>query len=129
TSQTQTLAAIREMKSKKFLRLGLLAISILVVGHFTLGLFESYNFLTAYLDRMTGKERIIIYGELDKSDSIRSIAARRLGFEYKRLKDCNVTATFVKGVKDYNSIMGQSISTRLGASWEAKLTTEISKVE
>ncbi len=99
------------------------------IGHLTLGLFERFNLLTAYFDRLTGKERIIIYGELDPADSIKSITARRLGFQYVRMEDCNVTSTFVKGVNDYNDIMGQVISERVGMNWQKKLNSEIVRVE
>jgi hypothetical protein len=112
---------------KKVKLIGLLAIFAIAFLHFNLGLFNRFNFLTAHWDRWMGNERIIIYGELQETDSLMTALAPQFGFRYERQEDCTVTRSFVEGVKDYNEIMSQAITTRLGEDWNIKLEKEISK--
>ena len=113
------------MKKLKTIGLGTTSVLLLIIGHLNYGLFGRFNLATAYLDKWTGNERIIIYGELFEMDSIKTVIAPKLGFKYERLEDCTVTNSFVNGVTDYNEIMGQSISKRLGEDWDKRLEREI----
>lgn len=113
------------MRKLKIIGLALTSVLLLSIGHLNYGLFGRFNFVTAYLDKWAGNERIIIYGELFETDSIKTATAPKLGFKYERLEDCTVTTPFVNGVTDYNKIMGQTISKRLGENWDEKLEREI----
>lgn len=101
-------------------------IAILAISHLSFGLFHRYNFITAYVDKWSGTERIIVYGELLATDSIKSVMAPRLGFHFERKANCPVTDSFVRGVNDYNKIMSAAISSRLGEKWETSLEKEFS---
>lgn|SRR5687767_1916323 len=113
------------MRKLKIIGITITATLLLTIGHLKYGLFERFNFVTAYFDKWTGNERIIIYGEAFETDSIKIVTAPKLGFKYERLEDCTVTSSFVNGVTDYNKIMGQVISKRLGESWDERLEREI----
>jgi hypothetical protein len=117
------------VKRLKSIGLVLTALSILTLLHFNFGIFNRFNFITAYWDRWNGKERIIIYGEMLQTDSIKTALAPKFGFKYERQEDCTVTKPFINGVKDYNSIMGQQITERLGDDWDKILEQEILKVK
>jgi hypothetical protein len=55
------------MKRSKLVGLGLATLVVLSILPFNFGLFNRFNFITAYWDKWTGNERIIIYGELFKT--------------------------------------------------------------
>lgn len=101
-------------KKIKILGLGIILLSVSAILHFQFGLFSRYNFLTAYLDKWSGNERIIVCGEPFIIDSVKSIIAPNFGFKYERHANCNVSAPFVNGANQYNEIMGAEISKRLG---------------
>jgi hypothetical protein len=117
------------MKRFKLIGLGLTILIVLAILHFNFGLFNRFNFITAYWDKWTGNERIIIYGEPFETDSLKTALAPKFGFQYERQGDCTVTKPFVNGVEDYNEIMGQEITERLGGNWDKILDEEISKTK
>lgn len=117
------------MKRLRLIVLGLAVLTTLSVLHYKFGLFNRFNFVTAYWDRWTGNERIIIYGELFENDSLKTVLAPRFGFKYERAAGCLVTHPFVNGVDDYNKVMGQKIRERLGDDWDNVLEKEISKIK
>lgn len=113
------------MKKSRLIRVGLIVVLFFAMLHYSFGLFNRYNFITAYVDKWMGYERIIIYGELFKTDSINSALAPELGFKLERKAGCNVTQPFVNGVKDYNTVMAAGISERLGRDWEEALEEKV----
>lgn len=113
------------MKHFKTVGLTVAGLALASLLHVNFGLFNRFNFATAYWDIWQGNERIIIYGELFETDSLKTALAPKLGFNYERQEDCTVTTPFVNGVTDYNEIMGREISERLGNDWTKVLDEAI----
>jgi hypothetical protein len=105
---------------KKRTTIGIVII-VLIAGcilYYKFGLFERYNFVTAYWDSWTDKERIVVFGEMNQHDILKSKIAPDYGFAYEIGGGCLVTAPLLNGLEDYNAIMGSRINSRLGKNWE-----------
>lgn len=115
---------MKRLNTYGFIVAGLIIVSIL---YYHFGLFERYNFVTAYWDSLTDTERIVIFGELNQLDVIKSRIAPQHGFQYVVGGGCVVTQPLLNGLKDYNAIMSAKINDKLGRDWEEVLNEEISK--
>lgn len=114
---------MKKLKTLGTIISGLVAVFFL---HYYFGLFERYNFVTAYWDSWTDSDRIVFFGKLDQTDIIKSKIAYKYGFEYE-VVGCLVTQPLLNGLRDYNKIMGAKISHKLGRDWEQLLEEEASK--
>ena len=102
--------------------LSFLAVFFILQANF--GLFNRFNFVTGCWDKWTGHERVVVYGEPQKADSLKAVIAPTLGFEYEKLT-CIMTHSLVNGVEHYNYVMEEAINERLGEPWQEALNKEV----
>lgn len=64
--------------------------------------------------------RFLVYGELPPSDYLDendTLLTRSLGFELKRVADCEVSETLVKSVNQHNAVMREQMLKKYGTYW------------
>lgn len=112
-------------KSKLILITTLLFVGLLIILHFFYGLFTKYNYFTAKWDILSGKPRILQYGEPMMSDKEAISISPKFGFHYKIVAGCVVSTPERNGIEAYNLAITAYLDKKNGSSWKNRFDFQV----